>query len=905
MEQGALHLGFKLDSRSEQIGLYQVGAGIIDSLSYTNEYPDIPIGRIPDGSSNIQYVSATPGWGNTIDRKEGVFINEFAASNLTMVMDEYGEFNDWIEIYNANDVPVNLGGFFFTDSLGNPTKFRIPLSAPDSTTIPPYGHMVFWADGQEELGVKHLGFKLDSRSEQIGLYQVGAGMIDSLTYFVEHTDISMGRFPDGNSQLQYLSATPGEVNHVRKLEGIQINEFMVKNTTTVRDEYGEFDDWIEIYNGNNYPVDLGGVFFTDSLGFPTKYRIPMGRSDSTTIPAYGFLIFWADNQREQGVLHLDFSLSGEGEQIGLVQPDGKHFIDTLTFGASYTDQSLGLLETEPDIFQIVFPSPGLPNYLEPSAKLYISEIVASGNESNADQYGEYDDWIEIYNDNDFNVNIGGFYLTDSMNHLQKFRIPSNRPDSTTIESGCHLILWADNQPEQGITHLGFKLEGEGEHFALTGIDGVGIIDSVSFPNQFKHFSYSREGDSGEWKYFPVTFGVRNVAPQLSGLLINEFMTSNSSIPDENGEFEDWFEIFNTNPYSVDVGGLYLTDSIGAPTKFRIPSHTPSMSTISPQGYLVFFADDQQDQGINHVNFKLKREGEQIVLLHYDERTVIDSLSYRKQFNNASTSRLQIEGEWYSIPPTPGAENIYPDLSNLVINEVMGNNKTVIGDDYEEYENWLELYNKGDTPINIGGLYFSDSLADQYKFRMSSEYPDSTSIDPYGYLTLWADNETSQGILHLGFKIAKTGEKIGIFDYTGLLVDSISYPFIGPNLSWGRMPDGFEVWTQFLQPTPSQSNSITLVQGRGVDELKVKLYPNPVSETAVFEVPVDNPGKIRIEIVNAQGSLISIIQTYGTGTGPELISWDVRDVEGRPLLPGMFIFRVVSGTDIFSGKFVVQ
>jgi hypothetical protein len=236
---------------------------------------------------------------------------------------------------------------------------------------------------------------------------------------------------------------------------------------------------------------------------------------------------------------------------------------------------------------------------------------------------------------------------------------------------------------------------------------------------------------------------------------------------------------------------------------------------------------------------------------------------------------------------------------------MGNNKTVIGDDYGEYENWLELYNKGDTPIDIGGLYFSDSLANQYKFRMSSEYPDSTSIDPYGYLTLWADDETSQGILHLGFNIAKTGEKIGIFDYTGQLVDSISYPFIGPNLSWGRMSDGFEVWTQFLQPTPSQSNSITHVRGRGLDDQKVKLYPNPVSETATFEVPIDKPGKIQIEIVNAQGSIVSIIQAYGTGAGTEMINWDVRDAEGLPLRPGMFIFRVVSGTDIFSGKFMVQ
>ncbi len=118
-------------------------------------------------------------------------------------------------------------------------------------------------------------------------------------------------FPDGNSNLQYVSASPGEINYVRHLEGLHINEFMARNVTSVRDEYGEYDDWIEIYNENNFPVDLGGTFITDSLGYPTKHRIPTGVSDSTTIPAHGYLVLWADNQEDQGVLHLDFSLSGD------------------------------------------------------------------------------------------------------------------------------------------------------------------------------------------------------------------------------------------------------------------------------------------------------------------------------------------------------------------------------------------------------------------------------------------------------------------------------------------------------------------------------------------------------------------------------------------------------------------
>jgi len=345
--------------------------------------------------------------------------------------------------------------------------------------------------------------------------------------------------------------------------------------------------------------------------------------------------------------------------------------------------------------------------------------------------------------------------------------------------------------------------------------------------------------------------------------------------------------------------------MGDPSKYRIPSHSPSLTSIKPNGYLLLYADDQKDQGVQHANFKLGREGEQIALIHYDEHTVIDSLSYKEQFKNASSSRIPHEDVWLSIPPSPGAENICPDLSFLVINEVMGYNKTAVADDFGEFDNWIELYNKGDEAINIGGLFFTDSIANPYKFRLSSEVPDSTIIEAHGHLTLWADNNEAQGIRHLNFKIAKTGEEIGIFDYRGQLVDSIQYPFISPNISWGRLPDGYEVWTQFPQPTPSGSNMITLLPRMGQDQQGLNLYPNPVLESATFEIPVDKAGKIRIRIVDARGAIVSVLQSYASMPGTEIISWNAKDASGADLLPGLYMFHVVSGERNFTGKFVVR
>ncbi|MCK4747588.1 MAG: lamin tail domain-containing protein, partial [Bacteroidales bacterium] len=477
---------------------------------------------------------------------------------------------------------------------------------------------------------------------------------------------------------------------------------------------------------------------------------------------------------------------------------------------------------------IVSASPGYQNYLSPTEKLYISEIVASSNKIHPDQAGEYDDWIEIYNDNHYAVDIGGLFITDSLQDPTRFRIGTGSPDSTTIGPKAHLVLWADNQPGQGINHLGFRLNGKGEQLILVNPNGNTIIDSVSFPDQYSHFSFSRLNSTGGWRFLRPTHGERNICPAMPGITINEFMASSTSITNEQGEYSDWIELHNSNNYPVDVGGLYLTDSLENPTKYRIPSHSPEMTTIPSRGYYVLYADDQSSDGPHHTNFRLGRKGEQIGLFHYDEETVLDSLTYPSQFKNTASGRVDGEPAWHPLPPTPGAVNLAPDYSGLIINEVMGFNKTIFGDEYNEYEDWIELYNSGDEPVDIGGLFLSDSLPDWMKFRISSGNPDSTVIPPYGYLLLWADGSEEQGILHLGMKIAKTGEEIALFGYDGAVVDSVTYPFISPNLSWGRRTDGNEQWTRFYHPTPLQPNLLSGTGDLRVHEGAVNLYPNPVT-----------------------------------------------------------------------------
>ena len=144
---------------------------------------------------------------------QNLFINEFLASNATVIADEFGGFDDWVEIYNAEAVPVDIGGMYVTDDLTNPTKWQIPTTDPTKTTIPAGGYLLLWLDGEPAQGVLHADPKLGAGGEDIGLFAVNGTPIDTLTFGPQSSNISYGRLPDGGAIFEFFTApTPGETN---------------------------------------------------------------------------------------------------------------------------------------------------------------------------------------------------------------------------------------------------------------------------------------------------------------------------------------------------------------------------------------------------------------------------------------------------------------------------------------------------------------------------------------------------------------------------------------------------------------------------------------------------------------------------------------------------------------------
>ncbi|MBC8472906.1 MAG: lamin tail domain-containing protein [Planctomycetes bacterium] len=141
-----------------------------------------------------------------------------------------------------------------------------------------------------------------------------------------------------------------------------INEFMASNSSEIRDPQGQYEDWIEIYNYGNDAIDIGGLYLTDNLSAPTKWRIPDGKPATITISARGYLLIWADNDIADSGLHANFKLSASGEEIGLFENDGSTLIDSVVFGEQTADISYGRYPDAGDNWRFFdVPSPGRQN----------------------------------------------------------------------------------------------------------------------------------------------------------------------------------------------------------------------------------------------------------------------------------------------------------------------------------------------------------------------------------------------------------------------------------------------------------------------------------------------------------------------------------------------------------------
>jgi hypothetical protein len=193
---------------------------------------------------------------------------------------------------------------------------------------------------------------------------------------------------------------------------------------------------------------------------------------------------------------------------------------------------------------------------------------------------------------------------------------------------------------------------------------------------------------------------------------------------------------------------------------------------------------------------------------------------------------------------------------LVINEFMAQNDGFIRDpqgDYDDWDDWIEIYNYGDNAINMGGLYLTDDLSVPGGWRIPDNNPAATTIGPRGYLLIWADGETNEGTLHANFKLSAGGEQIGLFETDGITpIDSVTFGSQAEGSSSARLPDGSDNWQVLRSPTPGWSNNAEPIEVLINEIMYHPYHPTPGAENLGVEyIELFNRGSNSVNLAGWQ------------------------------------------------------
>jgi hypothetical protein len=232
-----------------------------------------------------------------------------------------------------------------------------------------------------------------------------------------------------------------------------LNEIMALNRTGIVDQANQTSDWIELHNTGSQPYLLNGVYLTDNMAQPGRWRLP-----NLTIPAGGFVLVWASGDTTRGNLHANFTLSGYGECVGLHRLQGSQFVmmDTLCYGPQVEDVSWGRAgDGALDWVPFLVPSPERSNGA-PSGTAPVASAPRGGGLCPARPNPFQDELaFDLDNSDNGNNSDNGSYSAESSyswtilgsggQTMAKGRGLNVRAETSTWSPGMYHLLWQEPQ----------------------------------------------------------------------------------------------------------------------------------------------------------------------------------------------------------------------------------------------------------------------------------------------------------------------------------------------------------------------------------------------------------------------------------------------------------------------------
>ncbi|MBE6764811.1 MAG: hypothetical protein E7546_02880 [Ruminococcaceae bacterium] len=447
--------------------------------------------------------------------------------------------------------------------------------------------------------------------------------------------------------------------------------------------------------------------------------------------------------------------------------------------------------------------------------VYITEILASNN-LYPDENGVCCDWIEIYNSSDADIDISNFGLSDN-----QVNIRYTFPEGTYIGAGEYLVVYCSDMHGEGYAPFKISKSG-GEDIVFISESNV-IIDRIETVETTENCPMILN-DLGEWTvgqfatpgFVNSEEGRNEYAASLNfadtTLKITEIMPSNKSVvADCDGDFSDYIEISNVGENEANLKGFYLSDKSDEPLQMMLPD-----TVIEPGGSVVVFASGKNgvfENGEIHAPFSLSSDGECVVLTS-PAGVLLDSFSYERADDDRS---IMIDAEGNTVitaEASPGYSNdgvgyeafcssrIAPD--DIVINEVMTSNASLLAQSDGEYYDWIELRNNSSGTVNLSDYYLTDSSEIKDKFRL----PDiSLAPGQYQIIICSGMSEKTNGrYVHANFSLSADEDSLFLYNKDADIVDYCHLIDLTYEGSYGRMQDGSSGYFYFKKPSPGAENS---------------------------------------------------------------------------------------------------
>lgn len=539
--------------------------------------------------------------------------------------------------------------------------------------------------------------------------------------------------------------------------------------------------------------------------------------------------------------------------------------------------------------------------IQQSNPLIINEVLVNNQTINFDENGQYDSWIEIYNPNGKSVNLNNYSLSDERSNRTKYQLPD-----TSIPSKDYVLIWADNQNNQGDLHTNFGLDANGDNVFLTS-NKLGPVDSVSFGAQNPDTSFGRfPNETGDFQPIIATPEAENerflpeydigkvtsVDPQTGvvdslgvtckikgivhgfdreadgyeisiqdstgGIGLFEFSDVSGYTPEEGqkvvirGEIGQFNGMAQMRPDSIKT--LSSNNKLFEPlVTDKLSEKTEAIRTRLENYTLVDTSDWDQ---LNTFNAEITNGTDTFIMRVEDPATLRNKTPALGYFD------IKGEGWQYDASGKPlfDGYQIFPETvndivydTNLVINEFLAVNQSGQKDQLGEQDPWIELYNKGDEPLNPSGYLVANGTNADDGIRL----PDTT-IQPGGRLIVWADGDVLQPGPHTNFSLSSSGGTIALATPYGDVFRLVDYGAQSPDTSYARNPEGTG---SFGEATPTFDSANKNFSGiNATTKVNTQVYPNPVSD--VLNIKTDRAA-YKLQLINGKGQVVETRQVMNS------------------------------------------